>query len=383
MYRAPLTLGVEEEYMIVDGKTRALDAFSKDLLTAGKPLLGDHLKAEFMQCQIEIGTPVCQNIAEVREQLIHMRRTVNDMAAAHGRRIAAASTHPFSRWQDQMISEGERYSDLYTDMQDVARRLLIFGMHVHLGFGDGDKARAWIIDVMNQMRYFLPPLLAVTTSSPFWHGRETGLKSYRSMIFQNMPRTGIPPTFYDYEDYDSFVETLAKVGSLGKGGAKDASRIWWDIRPNPRVGTLEIRVCDICGTIEEAVCVTALIQAIAAKLIKLRASNQTWRLYRSALLSENKWRAARYGVDGTLIDFGLEEAVPVTTVWDGILEFVDDVVDSLGVRQEVSYVRTILERGTSADRQLTSFREAIGRDATEERALIDVMDVLIDETVKG
>ncbi|MBX3086440.1 MAG: carboxylate-amine ligase [Anaerolineae bacterium] len=383
MYRPPLTLGVEEEYMIVDAEGRALTAFSKQLLDYGKPILGDNLKAEFMQCQIEIGTPVCRNVHDVRDELRRLRKTVNDLAAAHGRRIGAASTHPFSRWQDQVITQGERYQDLYTDMQDAARRLLIFGMHIHVGLGDDDKGRALLIDIMNQMRYFLPHILALTTSSPFWHGRETGLKSYRSLIFQNMPRTGIPPVFTDYEEYDRLVDLLAKVGSLGKGGEKDASRIWWDIRPNSRVGTLEMRVADMCTTIEEAVCVTAVIQALVAKLVKLRTNNQSWRLYRSELLNENKWRAARYGVDGLLIDFGIEEPVHIRQIWSEILTLIDDVVDELGSREEIEYVNTILEHGTSADRQIATYHRAIAEGHSEQEALIKVMDNLLAETVQG
>ncbi|MBX3064668.1 MAG: carboxylate-amine ligase [Anaerolineae bacterium] len=383
MYRPPLTLGVEEEYMIVDAEKHALTAYSKELLELAQPVLGDQVKAEFMQCQIEIGTKVCKNVHEVREELVHLRSTVNNLGAAYGRRIGAASTHPFSRWQDQVITQGERYQDLYADMQDAARRLLIFGMHVHVGLGEGDRGRELLIDMMNQMRYFLPHILTLTTSSPFWHGRETGLKSYRSLVFQNMPRTGIPPSFNSYEDYDRFVDMLAKAGSLGKGKAKDASRIWWDIRPNTRVGTLELRVADVCTTIDEAVCVTAVIQALAAKLFKLRANNQSWRLYRSELLSENKWRAARYGLDGMLIDFGIEEPVAIRSLWGEILDLVDDVVDELGTRSEVEYVNTILKNGTSADRQIATYHAALAEGLSEEQAMTRVMDNLLAETVRG
>jgi carboxylate-amine ligase len=383
MYRPPLTLGVEEEYMIVDADSRALTAYSKELLELATPVLGDQVKGEFMQCQIEIGTNICNNVHEVREELRRLRKTVNDLAQGQGRRIGAASTHPFSRWQDQVITQGERYQDLYADMQDAARRLLIFGMHVHIGLGEGERGRELIIDTMNQMRYFLPHILTLTTSSPFWHARETGLKSYRSLIFQNMPRTGIPPAFNSFEDYDRFVDLLAKAGSLGKGKTKDASRIWWDIRPNIRVGTLELRVPDVCTTIEEAVCVTAVIQAVAAKLFKLRANNQSWRLYRSELISENKWRAARYGLDGMLIDFGIEEPVSVRALWGEILDLVDDVVDELGSRREVEYVNTILKNGTSADRQIAAYHGALAEGQSEEQAMMRVMDTILTETARG
>jgi carboxylate-amine ligase len=267
-------------------------------------------------------------------------------------------------------------------MQEVARRLVIFGMHVHLGFGDDDHSHALMIDIMNQLRYFLPHVLALSTSSPFWHGRDTGLKSYRSVVFENLPRTGIPPVFASYEEYDRFVELLGNSGALGAAG-KDATKIWWDTRPNPRIGTLEIRVPDICTTIDEAICITAVIQSIVAKLLKLRAKNQSWRLYRSELIQENKWRAARYGINGTLIDFGADELKPVAAVWDELLEFIDDVVPELGTRKDVEYVHTILKSGTSADRQLATYYAAIDEGCTPEQALVRVMDCLISETSMG
>jgi carboxylate-amine ligase len=380
--RPPLTLGIEEEYMILDPKTRALTSYVQEMLNKGRVILGDQLKAEFMQSQIEVGSRICNNIEEAREDLTRLRGIVSKVATEDGRCIAAAATHPFSLWRDQSVTEGERYEDLRTDMQEVARRLLIFGMHVHIGFGEGDRAKSLIIDIMNQLRYFLPHILAISTSSPFWHGRETGLKSYRSVIFESLPRTGIPPTFGSYEEYDRYVTLLGKVGSLGKGG-KDASKIWWDARPNPRVGTLEIRVPDICTTIDEAICVAAVIQSIVAKLLKLKSSNLSWRLYRSELIQENKWRAARYGIDGTLIDYGIEEAVPITALWAEILELVDDVVDELGTRKDVEYVQTILKNGTSADRQIATFRRAIADGCTDEQAFFKVMDQLIVETSQG
>ncbi len=384
MITPPLTLGIEEEYMIIDPETRELTSYVQEMLNRGHVVLGQNVKAEFMQSQIEVAGHVCQNIQEARADLIRLRRSISDIAAEHGKAIAAAATHPFSRWRDQVISEGERYSDLYTDMQDVARRLLIFGMHVHLGFGNSDEARGLTIDIMNQIRYFLPHILALSTSSPFWHGRETGLKSYRCVIFESLPRTGIPPSFGSYEEYERYVGLLAKVGSLGKGvNPKDPTRIWWDVRPNPRIGTLEIRVADICTTVDEAICLTALIQALAAMLIKLRAKNQSWRLYRGELIQENKWRAARYGVDGYLIDFGLEESVPLKALWTEILGLIDPVLDELGSRKEVEYVQTILAKGTSADRQLATFRRAVESGCTDQQALIQVMDQLLAETKQG
>ncbi|HVO41977.1 MAG TPA: carboxylate-amine ligase [Aggregatilineales bacterium] len=379
MYNPPLTLGVEEEYMLVDATTRALTSGVSDMLAAGQAVLGDQVKAEFMQSQLEVGTKVCKTVAHVRDEITLLRHTLSEIAATQGKAIAAAGTHPFSRWQDQEITRAERYEDLQADMQDVARRLLIFGMHVHLGFGESDQARALTIDILNQIRYFLPHILTISTSSPFWHGRNTGLKSYRTILFESLPRTGIPPIFTSFEEYDRLVALFGKVGVLGKSG-KDATKLWWDARPNPRIGTLEIRVADICTTVDEMVCVAAVIQALVAKLVKLRLNNQSWRLYRSELIQENKWRASRFGIDGTLVDFGIEEAVPVRALWGEILNLVDDVVDELGSRREVEYVQTILDRGTSADRQLATYHMAMAAGSTEAEALFKVADQLVRET---
>ncbi|MFQ3535870.1 MAG: carboxylate-amine ligase [Aggregatilineales bacterium] len=381
MFRPPLTLGVEEEYMIVDAQTRALSPAVRDVLALSRQSLGDQVKAEFMQSQIEIATGVCHSVSEVRQQLTQLRRGVNAAAEAFGKRIVAAATHPFSQVHEQPISEGERYSELATDMQYVARRLVIFGMHIHIGFGESEEARALLIDVMNQLRYFLPQLLAISTSSPFWHGRNTGLKSYRCVVFENLPRTGIPPVFSSYEEYDRMVDIFASGGSLSKGGGKDPSRIWWDVRPNPRIGTLEVRVPDVCSTVDEAICLTAAVQALVVKLLKLRAHNQSWRLYRTELLRENKWRAQRYGIEGELIDFGRGKSVPVAQIWDETLEFLDDVLDGLGTRREVEYVRHILQHGTSADRQLATYYQALDDGCTSEEAFRMVMDRLMDETI--
>lgn len=378
--RPPLTLGIEEEYMIVDATTRALSPSIRDLLDRARELVGDQVKVEFVQSQIEVGTRICNTVQEARAELVRLRAALNQVASEQGKRIAAAATHPFSEVHDQQITEGERYADLYSDLQYVARRLVIFGMHVHLGFGDDEPARALLIDIMNQVRYFLPHILAVSTSSPFWHGRNTGLKSYRSVVFENLPRTGIPPIFSSYHEYDTMVELFAKVGSLSKGGGKDPTRLWWDVRPNPRIGTLEVRVADVCTTVDEATCIAALIQALVAKLLKLRMANQSWRLYRSEYIKENKWRAARYGIDGELIDFGIEKAVPVKELWAEILGIIDDVVDELGTRKEVEYVKTILDKGTSADRQLGTYYKALDEGASEREALVRVVDRLIVET---
>src|SRR5258708_34976061 len=314
--------------MVIDPDTRALTSSVRDILEHGREVLGQQLKAEFMQSQVEVGSVICQDIHEARAELTLLRRPASQTAAENGNANAAAATHPFSGWRDQAITPDQRYEDLRSDMQDVARSLLIFGLHVHLGFGEDEGARALIIDMMNQVRYFLPHILALSTSSPFWHGRDTGLKSYRCVLFESLPRTGIPPIFNSYEEYDRFVTLLGQVGSLGKLG-KDATKIWWDARPNPRIGTLEIRVADICTTVDEAMCIVALIQSLVAKLLKLRANNQSWRLYRSELIGENKWRAAAYGIEGSLIDFGVEEAKPVPVLWAELLDFSTDLLPDL------------------------------------------------------
>jgi carboxylate-amine ligase len=394
MPTAPLTLGIEEEYQIIDPESRELTSYVQEMLGLGRVVLGNQLKAEFMQSQIEVGSHICHNVKETRREIVRLRRTVTEVAASAGKKIVAASTHPFSRWQDQEISEGARYDDLATEMKDAARRLLIFGMHVHLGFGKTPEAYELMIDILNQLRYFLPHVLALTTSSPFWNGRDTGLKSYRSLVFENMPRSGIPPQFYSYAEYNHYVELMGRVGSLGRradtakpggdrGGVGDPTKIWWDARPHPDLGTLEVRICDMCTHIDEAVAVVALIQAITAKLIKLRNQNQSWRIYRSMFINENKWRAVRYGIDGKLIDFGIEAEVPMRFLAQELLEIVDDVLDDLGSRQEAEYIKVILDRGTSADRQLDVYRRALQSGKTEREALCIVVDYLIEETAEG
>ena len=385
MYTPPLTLGIEEEYQIIDPETRGLTSYVQQMLNQGRVVLGDQLKPEFMEAQIEVGSHICRNIKEVRREVIRLRRTVCDIAQENGKAIVAASTHPFSRWSEQHISEGKRYKDLETHMQEVGRRMLIFGMHVHVGFGTTPEALELLIDIQNQMRYFLPHILALTTSSPFWIGRDTGLKSYRSIIFENLPRTGLPPRFDSFSEYREFVQTLGHVGSLDKSSEDhiDDTKIWWDTRPAVRFGTLEIRVADLSTKIDETVAIVALIQAIVAKLIKLRNQNLEWRNYRNELIAENKWRALRYGMDGKLIDFGKMEEVPMRFLAEELLEILDDVVDELESREEIEYIHTIIKEGTSADRQLRVYRKALNDGATEEEALHAVVDHLIAETRQG
>lgn len=394
MPTAPLTIGIEEEYQIIDPKTRELTSYVQQMMNRGQVILGSQLKPEFMQSQIEVGSHICRNIKEARQELIRLRHTVCDVADQTGAVIAAASTHPFSRWQDQQISEGARYDDLTNEMKDAVRRLLIFGMHVHLGFGKTPDAYELTIDILNQMRYFLPHLLALSTSSPFWHGRNTGLKSYRSLVFENMPRSGIPPQFSSFAEYQEYVTVMGRVGTLGRRAdtlkpagesmtAGDPTKIWWDARPHPDLGTLEIRICDMCTHLDEAVAIAALIQALAAKLVRLRNQNMSWRIYRNMYISENKWRAVRYGIDGKLIDFGIQAEVPMRFLAQEMLDFVDDVVDDLESRSEINTIRTILDRGTSADRQLKVYHRAIDQGADPRDALHAVVDHLVEETAAG
>jgi carboxylate-amine ligase len=361
-----LTIGVEEEYQIIDPDPRELTSHIQELLEQGQVVLQGQMKPELMQSQVEVGSHICHNIRKVRKEIVRLRRTVCELADAHGLRVVAASTHPFSAWTTQEITAGERYAKLETDMGEVARRLLIFGMHVHIGFED----RELMIDVMNQARYFMPHILALSTSSPFWQGRETGLKSYRSVIFENLPRTGLPPSFSSWAEYAEVVKVLLATNCID-----DATKIWWDIRPHPVFPTLEFRIADVCTRVDEAVCIAALYLGVVGKLITLRQNNQSWRYYRHHLVTENKWRAVRYGIDGKLIDFGKAQEVPMRSLAIELLEFVDDVVDELEIRDEVEYVHTILANGTSADRQLMTYRRTGDLKA--------VVDQLILETKEG
>ncbi len=377
----PLTLGIEEEYQIIDPETRDLYAYISKLLSVDQESETSlDLKPEFMQSQVEVGSRVCDDIKGIRQEVIRLRRAVCEMAEKNGVQIAAASTHPFARWQDQAITEGVRYRELLDDMQGVARRLLIFGMHVHVGFGADEASKDLMIEIMNQARYFIPHLLALSTSSPFWHGRMTGLKSYRSVVFESMPRTGLPHSFVSWDEYKAYENMLGQVGSFGKADMQ--AKIWWDIRPHPVFDTLEFRISDICTTVDEAVCIAALFQAICAKLIKLRHNNMSWRQYRYMHITENKWRAVRYGIDGPMIDFGRQAEVPFAQLMEELLEILDDVVDDLGCREEAEYVNTILEKGSSADRQIAVY-ETYGGENNHAEAIKAVVDHLVLETKQG
>jgi glutamate---cysteine ligase / carboxylate-amine ligase len=342
------TIGVEEEFQIVDPHTWELRSHVSELLAAGSRVLGEQMKREMHQSIVEVGTPICEDVPHLHHEMLKIRAELCAAADRAGLAVAASGTHPFSNWIDQVISPGERYEHIVEELQQLARSLLIFGLHVHVAVPD----RTTAIDIMNAVRYFLPHLLALSTSSPFWMGRDTGLKSYRTTIFRGFPRTGVPDHFGSWGEYESYVNLLIDLHCID-----DGKKIWWDIRPHPTFGTLEFRVCDVPTRVEETVAIAALVQAIVVKLYNLYRQNMGFRLYRRALIEENKWRAARWGLDGRLIDFGKKTEVPMRDLALELLAFVDDVVDDLGSRNHVNYVRTILEDGTSADRQLKVYRD--------------------------
>src|SRR5882724_685883 len=366
MTQTLFTIGIEEEFQIIDPETRELKSRVNEILEEGQMLLGEQIKPEMHQSMVEVGTGICNNVQEARADVANLRRTISELAKKNGLVFAAASTHPFSHWEDQLITEHERYYQLIEGMQHVARGLLIFGLHVHVGVEDREAA----IHIMNAARYFLPHVLALSTSSPFWLGHNTGLKSYRSEVFKQFPRTDIPDYFSSASEYESYVNLLIKTACIDNG-----RKIWWDVRPHPFFPTLEFRICDIPSRIDETIAIAALFQAIVAKLYKLLKQNMGFRLYRRALIQENKWRAVRYGLDGKLIDFGKQTEVPARELVMELLDFVDDVVDELGSRRELNYVHQILNNGTSADRQLAVYNET--------RDLKAVVDNLVKESVEG
>jgi glutamate---cysteine ligase / carboxylate-amine ligase len=375
-----LTIGIEEEYQIIDPETRELKSFitqfmeSKEgAMEVQKGELKAGVKPELHASMVELGTPVCHNVAELKTALFAQRAAIFELAAQRGLQIAAASTHPFSHWLGQEISPFDRYTKTVEDHQVIAQRMLIFGMHVHIGVEDRDFA----IDCMNTVRYTLPHILALTTSSPFWSGRHTGLKSYRSIVFEDLPRTGLPETFSSWTAFERFVQRLVNTGCIA-----DGSKIWWDVRPHYAFPTLEFRVPDICTRAEEAVAVAALLQAIVAWMWDLRKRNMTFRVYRRDLIEENKWRALRDGLDGRMIDFGKEEEVATRQLVRELLLLVDEQIEALGSRDEVEVIYRILEEGTSADRQVRVYQQH-GGDANREQALRAVVDHLVRETAEG
>ena len=366
MQAPSLTVGIEEEYQIIDPVTRDLTPGFEQLVTSDHAILAE-VKAELHQCQVEIGTQPCANIADLRKDLINLRRLVIQAAGQHGLTIAAAGTHPFSNWMNQEMTPKERYLGVKAELQDLAHRLLIFGTHVHVGIEDPE----FRIDCLNAARYVLPHILCLSTSSPFWFGRNTGLHSYRSIVFKNFPRTGVPRIMQGWADYTDIVDTLVRTKSI-----PDGSKIWWDVRPHHRYPTLEFRVCDVNTKVDEAICVAAILQAVVAKMWKLRRDNLTFRVYAADLIEENKWRAVRYGLGGNLIDFGKKAESPAPVLIRELVQwFLDDVLDELGTRREVEYAFTILETGSSAQRQLATYART-----GDLRA---VVDQIIRETAEG
>jgi glutamate---cysteine ligase / carboxylate-amine ligase len=361
------TIGIEEEYQTIDPVTRDLRShIHSEILEKGKMVLQEKVKAEMHQSVIEVGTGVCDTIKDAKEDVKKLRHDMIALAKQHGLRLCAGATHPFADWRAQEIYPDERYKTIVEDLQLVARANLIFGLHVHIGVEDRETS----IHLMNAARYFLPHILALSTNSPFWLSMETGLKSYRCKVFDKFPRTNIPDYFPSWGEYESFVNLLIKTKCID-----NAKKIWWDIRPHPFFNTLEFRICDLPMRVDETIAIAALIQATIAKLYRLHSANQGFRLYRRALIMENKWRAARYGLDGKLIDFGKQKEVPVRDLIREYLEFIDDVVDELDSREELDYIHTILEHGTGADRQLNVFKQT--------GDLKKVVDYMAEETEVG
>ena len=367
------TMGVEEEYLLVDKETRDLvHEAPEGLMDACSAVLEDQVSPEFLQCQIEIGTRVCGSVREVRDELIHLRSKITDLAGEFGLAPIAASTHPFANWADQHHTHKERYDTLAKDLGGVVRRLMICGMHVHVCIEDEDLR----IDIHNQLSYFLPHLLALSTSSPFWEGRDTQLNSYRLIVFDALPRTGLPPQFASFGEFDRTANILVQAGLI-----EDASKIWWDLRPSAKFPTLEMRICDVPTRVSDTVCIAAVYVCLARMLYRLRRDNQRWRQYSSFLIAENRWRAQRYGLKEGLIDFGLGRVVPYPDLAEELIELVREDAEAIDCVTEVEHVREIIKNGSSADRQRKVYRDAIEQGADTHEALKAVVDMLLVDTV--
>lgn len=360
------TLGIEEEFQTIDPVTRNLRSHMSKLVEDGKITLKERVKAEMHQAVVEVGTNICHNIQEAREEVTYLRKMIMDLAAKQDLQVAAAGTHPFADWVEQLITPDPRYDEIIDEMRDVARGNLIFGLHVHVGIENRNEG----IEIMNAVRYFLPHIYALSTNSPFWCGRNTGFKSYRSKVFDKFPRTGIPDFFASAAEYDEYVNLLIKTKCIDNG-----KKIWWDIRVHPFFNTIEFRMCDVPMRTDETICLAAIMQALVAKIHKLHRMNLSFRPYHRMLINENKWRAARYGIHGKLIDFGKQEEVEYNILIAELLEFIDDVVDDLGSRKEIEYIHEILKMGTGADRQLAVFEQTGDLNA--------VVDYIVAETKIG
>lgn len=367
-----LTLGIEEEYLLVDPDTRDLVADpSPDFMKECKERLGERVTPEFLKCQVEIGTPVCADITEARYHLTALRSVIINTAEKHGMKLMAASTHPFAQWGQQQHTSAPRYDLLDADMGGVIRRMLICGMHVHAGIEDEDDR----IDLMNQARYFLPHLLALSTSSPFWGGHDMAMRCARLGIFDSMPRTGIPDRYESWSEYQRMIDRLIQAGVM-----EDASKLWWDMRPSACFPTVEMRITDVCTRLEDALCIAALYQSILRMLARIKQRNTRWRIYPRIMLEENRWRAQRYGCSKSMIDLGRGECVPFGSLIEEIIELVTEDATALGCVKEVQHARTILKRGSSACRQIDAYAEARKAGADEQQAFIKVVDMLIQDT---
>ena len=376
MMEPSFTLGIEEEYLLVDRDTRDLvsNLPSSMLAECEARCEGQQVSPELLRSQIEVGTRVCADLTEASESLRLLRRAVIDVAASHGLAPIAASTHPFARWTQQKPTERARYASLYQEMQSAARRLLVYGMHVHVGIDD-DELR---IDLMNQFSYFLPHMLALSCSSPFWDGQDTGLKSYRLTVFDAVPRTGLPERFDSFPEYERHIRVMVEAGLI-----PDATMIWWDLRPSARYPTLETRIMDVCTSVDDALCLAALDMCSLRMLYRLRGKNQRWRVYSALLLNENRWRAMRYSFDEGLIDLGKGHIIPFPQLMEELLDLIHDDAVALNCVKEVEHVRSILAHGTSAHRQLKVHEEASAEGASPEEAAAAVVDHLIVETARG
>jgi carboxylate-amine ligase len=360
------TLGIEEEFAIIDPETRELRSHIQEILEGGKVTLKEQIKPEMHQSVVELGTEICQSVVDARAHVIELRTKLAELAGRSGLKIASAGTHPFSHWRDQLITQGERYHEIVKDMQQLARANLIFGLHVHVGIPDRDVA----IHVMNQARYFLPHIYALSVNSPFWVGHNTGLKGYRLKVFERFPRTGIPDAFESLSEYEDYCKLLVKTGCVD-----NAKKIWWDIRLHPFFDTLEVRVCDAQSRVDDTLAIAALIQAVITKLHKLQWQNMSFRIYRRRLIDENRWRASRYGIDGKLIDFGKETEVETRSLLNELLEFVSTEVNELGTEKEMAHIERIMREGTGADRQLAAWERTQDMKA--------VVDQIVAETYEG
>lgn len=360
------TLGIEEEYMVIDPESRELKSHEQKIVIEGQKVIKDKVKAEMHQAVVEVGTDICKDIDEAFNDVAVLRKTISDIAGSLGLAMGAAGTHPFSHWERQLITDHIRYNEIVNELQEAARSNLIFGLHVHVGMDSREMA----MHIANSTRYFLPHVFALSVNSPFWEGRQTGYKSFRTKVFDKFPRTGIPDTFKSIEDYDSYIKLLVKTNCID-----NAKKIWWDIRVHPFFNTVEFRICDVPMTVDETIALAAIFQALCAKIYKLRLQNMNFIQYSRHLINENKWRASRYGIDGRLIDFGKEEEINTRVLIYELLDFVDDVVDELGSRHRLAYVHKMLEHGTGADRQLAVYEDS--------KNLVTVVDYIRDQYLAG